>query len=489
MPFMNEIWDQIKSAFVRLFPFIIAFTGSLYNPGDSDLGWHLKYGQYFFQHHQVLKENIYSTMMEGYKWVNSSWATDLVTYQTFRHFGFYGLSVLAALVIAFTFYFFSKAAKLTFWEQAFIIPLVQNMEEPLFQVSFRGHLLSLLFLGILTYLLAEFNRGEVRKIFFAIPIFIFWSNLHGEFILGLGVFASFIFFYTLKLYLNGKKLPELIKNIRLPLMAGTGAFLAAIINPFTTGVYTETIRHFGNPLQKYVVEWLPLDTFSDAWWKLAGWGLVIFISLIILKQKKQILENLPLIGVTLVLYALSFWMRRYVWAMYLFSVPAVAIFFRSIKPKSAKYAYVLSSLILIFLYFYNTLAVIPKRGVGGMNWERFCTWYSFCSPKSAQFIIDNKLTDNLLTFYNWGGWLIWNYPQIKPSIDGRMHLWRDEKGYSAFADYYAYEQDWKNINESNYRVVYINLAKPLYKQMVRHVEDKSWKLVYKDDFAAVFTKT
>ncbi len=82
----------------------------------------------------------------------------------------------------------------------------------------------------------------------------------------------------------------------------------------------------------------------------------------------------------------------------------------------------------------------------------------------------------MLTFYNWGGYLIWNYPQIKPSIDGRMHLWVDKKGYSGFAEYYLYEQNWSDIDKSDYDVVLIDTAKPLYTQMVNHVNHGTWKI-------------
>jgi hypothetical protein len=93
-----------------------------------------------------------------------------------------------------------------------------------------------------------------------------------------------------------------------------------------------------------------------------------------------------------------------------------------------------------------------------------------------------------LTFYNWGGWLIWNYPEIKPSMDGRMPFWKDEKEYSSFAEYYPLEQDWKSIDESKYDYVYITPAKPLYKQMIKLVKEKKWKIIYQDKYAYIFER-
>ncbi|MBI3955461.1 hypothetical protein HY338_03385 [Candidatus Gottesmanbacteria bacterium] len=104
-------------------------------------------------------------------------------------------------------------------------------------------------------------------------------------------------------------------------------------------------------------------------------------------------------------------------------------------------------------------------------------------------MINNKLAgDDLLTFYNWGGFIIWNYPYLKPSIDGRMHLWREDKGYSAFDEYYPLEQNLKEIDNSRYTKVLINTSKPLYKKLMKLVDQDKWKLLYSDDLAAVFSK-
>lgn len=94
-----------------------------------------------------------------------------------------------------------------------------------------------------------------------------------------------------------------------------------------------------------------------------------------------------------------------------------------------------------------------------------------------------------MTFYNWGGWLIANYPELKPSIDGRMHLWVDKNGYSAFLDYYPYEQNRKDIDKSDYNVVFMPPNKPIYKRLVELVKEGRWKIVYTDSNATIFQRS
>src|SRR5438046_2169673 len=117
----------MKSILIKIlsfFPYLVVFLGSLYSPSDPDLGWHLKYGEYFFKHGTVLRNNTFSTLMPQYHWANVSWGTDVITYAVFHWGGFFGLSVLSALTIALTFCFVVKTAGFTVWEQAFLFPLL-----------------------------------------------------------------------------------------------------------------------------------------------------------------------------------------------------------------------------------------------------------------------------------------------------------------------------------------------------------------------------
>ena len=111
-----------------------------------------------------------------------------------------------------------------------------------------------------------------------------------------------------------------------------------------------------------------------------------------------------------------------------------------------------------------------------------------CSSKSAHYLLDHHLNHKLFSLYGWGGWLIWNYPQIKPSIDGRMHLWV-QHDYSAFADYYSVEQNIKDIDKTSYDVAYMSPSKPVYNRLLQLVKQGKWRLVYQDKFAGVFVRS
>ena len=69
-----------------------------------------------------------------------------------------------------------------------------------------------------------------------------------------------------------------------------------------------------------------------------------------------------------------------------------------------------------------------------------------------------------------------------------MTLWRDEAGYSAFEDYYAYEQNTSDIENSAYDTVLMYNQKPLYNRLNQLVNQGKWQKVYEDKFAGVFVR-
>ena len=468
-------------------PYLVIFLMSLFMPADTDLGWHLKYGEYFSKIGKVLKENILSLEMSGYKWPNISWLTDFLTYQIYHQAGFLGLSIAGAVVIVFIFFFVDRALKMSFWEKAFIFPLLFYLELPLLEVSFRGQLLSLLLTSVLVYILSAYQRGEKKTIYFAAILFLVWANIHGGFLLGLGLLSMFYALSQVK-YLTIKDVKQFRESLRY-LPAIIFSFLATLVNPHSIEIYLEAARHFGNPYQKYIVEWVALPAFSSLWWLLFFWGIFLIFNIRMIISSKKFIQYFEWIMIAGVFYFLSHWMRRYAWTMYLVSVPVIIAYFRSIKPAYNSFSgKAVPIAILSGMYLYSLIYHIPRQRLNFMNWDRFCADYIKCSSESPEFLKNNILPGKFLSFYNWGGWLIWNYPQIKPSIDGRMHLWRDEKGYSAFAEYYFLEQDVTDIEESDYDVVYMWSEKPLFNKMIKLSDQGKWRTVYKDDRAGIFVR-
>lgn len=264
--------------------------------------------------------------------------------------------------------------------------------------------------------------------------------------------------------------------------------IATLINPFGSKVYQTTLSHFSNPDIKYIAEYLPIDGLSIPWWNQIFTGMLLLFGVLFLLFTDQIKSKVALLGIVGVLYGMSFYVRRYAWSLYYLTLPLLKPLSTFFKPDSNKNtnlaAFTISVLMLVFIIYLK----MPISNLYTMNWDRFCKEAVACSNEVARFMLTNKPKGELLTFYDWGGWLIWNYPEIKPSIDGRMHLWKDENGYSAFSYYYPIEQNWRDIDETKYDLSLMSPKKPVYYRLLELVDEGKWKILYKDDYAALFQK-
>jgi hypothetical protein len=474
-----------------LLPYVFVFVASLYRPKDPDLGWHLKYGEYFFKNHQILRDNIFSTMMPNFHWANGSWGTDVLTYFIYNHWGFLGLTLASALIVILTFFFFSKAAKFTFFENALFFPVLIYLESSVNSSSFRGQQLSLLFLGILFFILSRYK--SFSKILFFVPfIFFIWCNIHVEFFLGVALFGLWLLLVAIKdgLTVFQKNVNNFYKHLTFLITIFVLSFLATLLNPFGIGIHLTVLSHIGNPLLKRINEYVPFSIFSASWFGLIIVTALVLLGIIYIFSKRKIIDLLPTLVIPLVLLLLSFFVRRYAWPGYYLTLPIFLILLSDIKIYVKKYLFIIAMVASTVSILFAATLKIPFIQFANMSWKTYCQIQEMpCSPRSAEYLLNHKLTENLFSYYDWGGWLIWNYPSIKPSIDGRMHVWKDDSGYSASYDFDAYINAQKNIDQSAYDVIYIPMDRsPLYMELSRLVTQNKWKLAYRDDDSGIIIR-
>ncbi len=492
LPLLNmKRYRKLGRLILTILPYLIVFVASLYSPSDPDLGWHLKYGEYFFKTGHILRDNIFSVLMPDYHWVNHSWGTDILTYAVFHPFGFFGITILGALVITATFYFFSRAARLSLWDETLLFPLTLYYLDPVNNISFRPQLISLLLLGILFYIISLSERRNKKFLFLTIPLFFLWANLHGEFILGLGIFFIWIVISAVRqIWINKMKIDSTVfQSVKIPSLAFFFSILSSLINPFGVGVYLETFRHFGNPMQKHIAEWLPLQQLSNLWWMQITMGILILFGIIFFYFNDKFREKLPYIVIALLFFVLPFWARRYAWPAYYLMWPVLVPLTIFFKPSTKKSGITAVSVILPLLLVLVFVIKYPLRQYTAFSWNEYCQSTNLhCSPKSVYSLQKVTANHKLISLYGWGGWLIWNYPEIKPTIDGRMSFWKDEKGYSGFKEYYWLEQNLDDIEASKYDLVYMSPDKPLFKRMLQLVDEGKWSVVYRDRNAGIFVR-
>lgn len=480
--------ESLFIGIVNILIYSAIFIFSAYLPTDPDLGWHLKYGEYFFKTGQILRENIFSTMMPDYVWANHSWASDVLIYYVYNNFGFIGITILGAGIVTLTFFVLSKAFKLTLWNKAIIFPIVLLLVSNVNAVSFRSQLMSYFFTAVLFYILSLYEKSP-KRLLFVIPLFLAWANFHGGFILGIILLMGYLGIKKIIEIWNNFSFKKILSAVKFELLITVGLLIATLINPFGYGIYLESLNHFGNPWLKYVSEWAAFEDLSQQWWKLVLFTNLFLGSVFVLFVTGKIKKTFPFVILIVIFLGLSFYERRYSWSMYYISAPILLGISEYLKPTSKS----IQNTVILFLSFAFVLVAVQFKHSPeyylSMNWSKYCLNPSnLCSYGAMDFISKNNLTNNISTPYSWGGWMIWNFPEIKPSIDGRMHVWRDKDGYSAFGDYYTYVQDWESIDKSRYNTVLVLKQKPMFKRLKKLTKERKWKFVYEDRASAVFVR-
>lgn len=485
---------KLVNIFIGFLPYVFIFLASIFQPSDADLGWHLKYGEYFYQHLKPLTTNTFSTMMPGFHWTNSSWVMDVFSYSLFKMGGFIGLSLASAAVITLTFFFISKAFKLRFLEEAVFFPILFYLLLPVNNVSLRGQQVSLLFLALLLFLLETKDKTIVRKNlkrFFLIPfLFFVWVNTHGEFLLGLGVLGLYAGGDFLQNTISGMKdtgkiLSVSIQKIKFWSVLILFSILATFIDPFGLAIYTEAFTHIGNTDLKYVAEYVPFEDLSNRWRYMFITGSLLSFAVAIFFFSEKILKKIPLILVVFLLFIFAITVKRFAWPFY-YTTPALLTAYFSFQKKDGLWSKVIGIIIILSALGFSLSQNNPVTVFKNANWNSYCKAID-CTVSSAEFLKKNTVPQPLWTNYNWGGYLIWNYPEVKPAIDGRMHLWRDEKGYSAFDEYYALESGG-NIDKSRFNSAYVWKQKEIYKTLAYLEKIGKWKRIYEDSSAVIFIR-
>ncbi len=484
---MRVFWRYLERV-AGVLPYLFVFIASLYIPSDPDLGWHLKYGEYFFRYGQILRNNIFSTMMPDFQWANGQWGTDALTYIFFRFGGFLGIALAAAAIVALTFYFFARAARFQLVEKTLLFPLFVYLESPMNSVSFRGQQISLMLTGIMCLILSRYKPSS--KVLFWLPVlYLFWANIHEQFLMGLVVLGAWIGITVIRNFFVFKEdSKKVYREAGYLIFVFLLTFFATFINPFFAGIHIGAFTHFGNPYLKDVAEYLPFAFLSRFWWTQVVVGVLVVFSIIFLYFTGGFLKSLPIMGAAFLLLGFSFDVRRYAWMAYYLIFPILlplATFLTPDKKRNKLYFSLALSVISLSLI---VLIRWPLSNYMFLTWDKYCQNSNVsCSPASAEYIRNHKLTHNLLSLYGWGGWLIWNYSDIRPSIDGRMHVW-EKGGYSAFGEYYKYEQNLADVDKSKYSVVYMPPGKPIYKRLERLVAEGKWNKVYEDRLAGIFVR-
>jgi hypothetical protein len=444
----NKIFLIGFFVFFLSFLFIYLLNNS-YSYLDPDFGWHLKVGQDTLESRDAPRINLYNYPLYGESWINHEWLTDLGLYVIYDKISYHVIHFFFALLFLATIYFSLKLVfkKHGFWPSFFasIFFVLLGTKATLPHLGIRPQELALFFTVLVLYFL---NRG--KRLWLYLPIiFLIWANLHGSYILALGLILA----WQILLYLNSLKIfQKLLSFFRLKVYGVYRrrnwlllplSFVATLINPYGLSLYNSLFEYSNTYYLKTIAEWLSQFYYPFAYWQLAFLAISFAFFLVYYYEnyKKRNL-NAWQIFLFLFFFVLAFKSRRHFPLFVVVNLPFLTESFlylgrqlKDLKPTNLMLRFNLFSASLVsVLFFYVFLSGLNYHHDPFVN---FCYRYP-C--QAVQFLKNNEhITKDLNIFndYGWGGFMIWNYPEKLLFIDGRMPHY-PYKGKSYLEEYHAF---------------------------------------------------
>jgi hypothetical protein len=443
---------------------------------DPDFGWHLKTGEWIWENQALPKTDLFSYTMPNYPWRLHSWFSEVIFFKLFEIGGYSGLAIFVGLVLTAAFWLTVGRKKIAF----VFFPLSLAVLAGLGYVSVRPRVVSVLLAAVCFSVLRE-SFEKPKKLYILPFLFLIWSNLHGGFpivvvVLGLAAIVD------LGRFLRGEK--EAGVHFWALLLAGALSGLAVAVNPYGFSIYEEIFKEMalGQKAHLRILEWLPYGTFS--WEVIFYTG--IFLALAFFFRKRL---NLFEAGVSFLLLGATLLSSRFLIYFLLFSLPAwidllERLFGLVVKKERfwqlGRYRWLFLSffLVLIIVSFLQNLGLFSAKGKPG-----------FYPAGAVSYLRENEIEGRLFSVYNWGGYLIWQLPEKKTFVDGRMAIWQED-GYSAFE-----EERELRTGEVDFGPVFakhgIGLALlPAEEEeefsLGEELVESGWQVIYEDETARLF---
>lgn len=369
---------------------------------DPDLWGHVRFGLDILARGHLTAVDPYSFTQDA-QWIDHEWLSEVAFAIADRVAGVPGLVLLKAAILAGVFVLLARTTRGVDDRYRWWLLAAGMIGTAPGAFTIRPQLWTLLAIPLL------WNALNHRRWLAGIPVlFALWANLHGGWIVGIGIAA---------LWLIGRALD--VRPRRLPI-AETAAVAtglsATLLNPYLSGLWVfllSTVR-----LSRNVVEWRPLWEQDDATAAIA-WAVILGVIVVptMLRRRSSMTwaGALPMVW----LGVMSLFVSRLVPLFSEVAVLGLAVAWRSPSPSRAD----TSSAPRPVARMAVDAAALAVIGLFTFVPESRClrsdaAWMPDVNAASA--FNSASAHGRLVLPFNWGEYAIWHWgPRLRVSIDGR----------------------------------------------------------------------
>ncbi len=466
---------------------LVAYT-ALYKVGNTDFWWHIKAGQ-ILRDIGWIHTDPFSYVRAGQPYLaHHEWLAQVFLSIVFDYTGVIGITLLRMFIMLTVFALPVLLHRRHLWLSSVLAVIAATGARPAF--TDRPQLFSFLFFSLticlcIAYL--ESSEKVRRRILWYLPVAtVLWSNLHGAASLtGIAIFGTL---FVQRLVSGAWKTTEW-KRLALCAVA---LLIAPIVSPSGFGNLKYAVRLFNDQTTQFIAEWQP-----------ATWGIYVQHTLALWLSAILALAftRRNVVFSTLVLLSMGYLSRSAVRHEVLFLISALALTVYQLRHNEwwnvhvdalfqARRVYPIAmSVLLLALAGYTHVRAYDVNRVDHL----FGVGLHEPMKGAYEYIEQAGLTGPIFNSYNAGGELLYRgYPERKVFIDGR----NIDYGYVFMSRVIIAGQDaptWYDVEEEygfTHAAVYYDVQAdqdPLpYTDLLD--ADPNWKLVYLDDWAALYVK-
>lgn len=458
---------------------VVLFCLFVLPAADPDLGWQIRCGENFWKGLGFCSRNDFSVYLPNFVWTNHSWLYQAILWLVNSVVGMFGLAMLNGLVVGMAFWLLYMTVKEYYLEKLGAILVMIFLMWGLLQMGIRSQMMGYLFFNMMLWL--DSRAGKVPNWLWGLPLVeLIWVNSHGSFVVGLGLIG----FILIKNVLEKKV--GVIRAVVIGVVAGGVTW----VNPFGFGVYEEAWRHFGGiDMSKLIAEWTP--PVPLVWWICLLSGLGLSGWLIYKRNWRSYLELVVLWG----LMYLALRVKRHV-PFLLFLEFYLVFGDEKLMSKAGGWlkqtdlrnnVFQLVSVCLICL-------ALVLGGVGLVkSIGNSCQTSQLTYPCGAvEYLKKQNVLGPIFTRYEWGGYLIGEYPRQKVFVDGRMPAWPDPSGKSPYTIYLETLQTLPGWEERliEYKINWILISPGTFMDIFLSPSPRryGWDEVYRDEMSVLYKR-
>jgi hypothetical protein len=473
----GEPWLLVHLALGGLI--LVIVTSTLVDP---DLWGHLRFGHDVITAGAIPRTDVYS-FTSARPWVNHEWLAEVLMYAMYATGGIGGLIALQAGVglstLGVVLWSLRRFRPAPWTYDVVVVVAVVGI---LWRIqTIRPQLFSLFLFALLLLALSEAARGRLRALLGVPVIMAMWVNLHGGWLVGLGTLAVWI----------ALTLVEPDQDFRRRAVfcgAGLAAALATLANPYGVQMWS-FLRETVSLRRPDIMEWAPISSIPLG--AATPWIVSVTAAGFVLVRSPLPFRPRDLAVIAMLAVA-AFRVNRLDAFLAIAVVVLLAPEFAQLWPQNPSHRRTAlpaphrRAAVAVTLIAAAVMSLSAGRSIVRRLTCLELDPESLPEPEATEFIRTNRLRGNLLNWFDWGEYVIWQFgPALKVSIDGRRETLYSDAQLAAHNRFYRDEPDAVGLPQS-IGADYIWLPRSF--PVVRSLGRQGWETAFEGPVSILFAR-